>query len=581
MMRINSISLKNFKTFKNITIHCDKNFNVIIGPNNVGKSTIIEAILLWQACLKLFVQEKNNNKLHVGYKDRYLSFSELFFIRITNDSDLFYANKKSASIMLSLVINDEIFNLEFNIGKPESIKDSYFKINYKNSISDFEKFASVIFERKNHFNNSIFTYQTKPISQIIKNEPFYNHAQIIKKISLAKSNELIRNKILKSKKKNSAIVKERFEYLENKIQNVLGVNYSIKWKNDNQNDDEYVRITIKEEEKKEVEIALMGSGFLQIVEIFSTLQFINHNENCLNIILIDEPDSHIHSNLQVNLLNELLKEDNLQIFIITHNDRLIDSVMDKGNVLYINDELKELGEIFTSSIETYDFIKNELADKIISISKKDVKKYYVVTEDEKMNLIQKYFELNSFDLNDTDFISYFGCDTIGSAIAIGKYLKLINPDAIIIIHRDCDYLSDEEIEICETKVTKNNFYFLRTEGVDIESQFINSSHISYLYNTISEEKAEEFINIATNESERESLDRLLKKYALKRESGVSVLDLYFNDKARYRYGKKVLGILKSLIQKEIGSNPELISYSPWTENEMLKGILKMEKTEVE
>lgn len=580
-MRINTITLKNFKTFKKITIHCDENFNVIIGPNNIGKSTIIEAILLWQACLKLFVQEKNNNKLHVGYKDRYLSFSELFFIRITNDSDLFYSNKKSSSIMLSLSIKGEVYNLAFNIGKPESIKDSYFKINYKDSIPDFERFTAIITESQNNFINSIFTYQTKPISQIIKNEPFYNNAQILKKISLAKSNELIRNKILKSKKKNSAIVKERFEYLEEKIHNVLGVNYSIKWKNDNQNDDEYVRITIKEEDEKEVEIALMGSGFLQIVEIFSTLQFINHNENCLNIILIDEPDSHIHSNLQVNLLNELLKETNLQIFIITHNDRLIDNVANKGNVLYINNELKEFGEIFTSSVETYDFIKNELADKIISINKENLKKYYFVTEDENLDLIKKFVEINGFDLDETDFISYYGCDTIGSAIAIGKYIKIINPDAIIIIHRDCDYLSDEEIEICANKVAKNEFLFFKTEGVDIESQFVNSLHINHLYNTITVEKAEELIKIATLESERVSIDRLLKKYALKRESGADVLDLYYNNKPRYRYGKKVFGILKSLVQKEIGTNPDLLNHSPHLESGILRQILDNNLVEIQ
>lgn len=61
----------------------------------------------------------------------------------------------------------------------------------------------------------IFIYQTKPISQITLDEPFYNNAQILKKISLAKSNQLVRNKILKTQKKNSN-VNERFEILEKK-----------------------------------------------------------------------------------------------------------------------------------------------------------------------------------------------------------------------------------------------------------------------------------------------------------------------------------------------------------------------------
>lgn len=88
-MKIKSITIENFKSYKKIKINCDDKFNIIIGPNNIGKSTIVEAILLWEACLSLFIQDKSHKKLHVGYKDRYLSFKDLFFIRISNDSDIF------------------------------------------------------------------------------------------------------------------------------------------------------------------------------------------------------------------------------------------------------------------------------------------------------------------------------------------------------------------------------------------------------------------------------------------------------------------------------------------------------------
>ena len=182
-MRIKSIDLKDFKTYEKITINCDSNFNVIIGPNNIGKSTIIEAILLWEACLKLFIQQRNNKKLYIGTKDRYLSYSNLFFLRIINDSDLFYSNKKSASVSLNLEKDNITFKLKFNIGKPENIKDSYFKVNYNRSVSDFERFSKYLLENDLNFHNIFYTYQTKPISQIVKSEPFYNNGQILKKIS--------------------------------------------------------------------------------------------------------------------------------------------------------------------------------------------------------------------------------------------------------------------------------------------------------------------------------------------------------------------------------------------------------------
>ena len=560
-MRIKSIELKDFKTYENIIINCDTSFNVIIGPNNIGKSTIIEAILLWEECLKLFIQGRNNKKLYIGTKDRYLGFSSLFFLRISNDSDLFFSNKKSTSVCLNLENNNIIYSLKFNIGKPESIKDSYFKVNYKNSRLDFEKLSSFLEEKDLTYKNIFYTYQTKPISQIVKNEPFYNNGQILKKISLGKSNELIRNKILKSKTRNSQIVSEKFKYLETKLKNILETDFQIKWKNNNLIDDEYVKISIKPNNTKEVDLSLMGSGFLQILEIFSTIQFISNRMNCLNVILIDEPDSHIHSNLQVNLLNELLIEENIQVFIITHNENLIHSVTEKGSILFINEEIKKLGEVNKSSKETFDFIKNQLSAKLLAINKKPGIKNYVISEDENIQLVKSFFKIHGYKENETEYISYFGCDNIGSAVVIGNYILKLNKDANITIHRDRDYLTDEEIEIIRLKVEKNGFTFFTTIGVDIESNFINSNHINTLYPQLAIEDINNLIGEVTTETERDSLDRILKRYAIQKKSGIEILDMYHDNKERFRYGKKVFSRLKGKIQPLIGENPNFLRES--------------------
>lgn len=569
-MRIKSIQLKDFKTYEKISINCDSSFNVIIGPNNIGKSTIIEAILLWEECLKLFIQGRNNKKLYIGTKDRYLGFSNLYFLRISNDSDLFFSNKKSTSVCLNLENGDDNYSLKFNIGKPESIKDSYFKVNYKNSCSDFEKLSSFLNQENLNYTNIFYTYQTKPISQIVKNEPFYNNGQILKKISLGKSHELIRNKILKSKTRNNTVVTEKFKYLETKLKNILEADFKIKWKNNNLTDDEYVKISIKPPFTKEVDISLMGSGFLQILEIFSTLQFISNRQNCLNVILIDEPDSHIHSNLQVNLLNELLNEENIQVFIITHNENLIDSVSEKGNILFINNQIKKLGVVNKSSKETFDFIKNELSAKLLDINKKQGIKTYIITEDENIQLIKSYFQIHGYNEHETEYISYFGCDTIGSALVIGNYIQNLSPDSKIIIHRDRDYLDDETIQKIKDKVENKNFIFFTTKGVDIESNFIDSEHIHNLYPVLGVEDINNLINEATNETERDSIDRILKRYALKKESGIRLFDMYNNNKERYRYGKKVYSRLKGKIQTLIGENPNLLRETEFIINENLK-----------
>jgi len=56
---------------------------------------------------------------------------------------------------------------------------------------------------------------------------------------------------------------------------VLGTKYSIRFKNKNRTDEEYVKITVQgEAHHNELEISMMGSGFLQVAEIFSTIEYI-------------------------------------------------------------------------------------------------------------------------------------------------------------------------------------------------------------------------------------------------------------------------------------------------------------------
>lgn len=41
-MYIEKLELENFKAFKKLEYTCNENFNVIVGENNIGKSTLFE-----------------------------------------------------------------------------------------------------------------------------------------------------------------------------------------------------------------------------------------------------------------------------------------------------------------------------------------------------------------------------------------------------------------------------------------------------------------------------------------------------------------------------------------------------------
>ena len=46
-MQLYSLYLKNFRAYEDTKIVFDKDLNVIIGQNDIGKSTILEALDIW------------------------------------------------------------------------------------------------------------------------------------------------------------------------------------------------------------------------------------------------------------------------------------------------------------------------------------------------------------------------------------------------------------------------------------------------------------------------------------------------------------------------------------------------------
>lgn len=369
-MHIEKIELKNFKAFKQIEINCNERFNIIVGENNIGKSTIFEALNLWKFAYDRLIQERDKGRFYKASTNYHLPFTDLSQIRLVDDGDMFFnTSLSSTSIAVTINDGDVSFSLKIRFEKP-TIKNSYLRIFNSDNFSEFERFANHIRNKACSLKNAIFIYQTRPVSTIFRNEPFYNNAQIEKKISIGKSHDVLRNKILKTENSQARRVAERFSRLEGRLERVLKQNYQIRFKNKNRTDDEYVKITAECPMHKELEISMMGSGFLQVVEIFSTIEYIERHVDGICLILIDEPDSHIHSDLQSHLIDELKQHADSQIFVITHNDRLI-SKANEGEVYYLHQRIKELGKLASLEMKDFPKVKTGLASVLSELERHD------------------------------------------------------------------------------------------------------------------------------------------------------------------------------------------------------------------
>lgn len=281
-MKIKTITIKNFKSISSIKIECNPLFNVIIGQNNTGKTTILEAILLWKKCFDKNVQVKGK-KFYSNAKN--IRFEELVFLRITDDFDLFNIverKKADTEIELEFIVDGIEYNLGFRLTKVYNIDNAYFQISYIEK-DQFIKFETVADEYNKKLKDIIVISESKPIANITTKEPYMYKGQIVAKISKGKGFEVLRNKIISNVEKKKRI--------EAYVSNILGEDFVFIEKE--KANKEYIKLMVKND-KEVTTILSQRSGFLQITEIFSSLEYLDAK---LHILLIDEPDLHIHSSL--------------------------------------------------------------------------------------------------------------------------------------------------------------------------------------------------------------------------------------------------------------------------------------------
>ncbi|CAA6815555.1 MAG: Unknown protein [uncultured Sulfurovum sp.] len=534
-MHITKFQIKNFKSFKDITIFFNPQLNVFTGVNNSGKTTVLEAISLWSECFgKLITRaERADNYLNInrgnyklGYATTkgYFDYRSIQSVRTTKYQDIFFNldNKNKIELIMSLKNNrNENIDIGFSI---QNSSGSNYKIHLKN----YNTFNYPLFNRFfDNFPNPINIVFSSPIANLKPIEEFKTEPQIKNSIEQRSSIEVLRNRIKlldgvsypKFIEKLSYILSNKEDSIElhtdSDIIKDVEVHYDIS-------------LNAKDISKN---LTLLGSGTLQIIEILLSLY---EKPKDLNLILLDEPDSHIHRDIQKRLMKVLIDfSQNLQIFISTHNESLIRSskaeqifhlergvekeykpiIYDKPvyieNGLIPSKHLKVLQDLGNES--ALDFINALEADKLVLVEGKYDPKY-----------IQYILDKNS-DTHKTSNIAYWsfeGIDNILKHIFSYKDMfskikneKTLWEKSILIIDRD--YLTENQANKLKTQLERKlgipviiwNFY-------TIESVFLSDINV---FSTIIKEYISEttvtqqdIIDDINNEVDRISQERLLE-----------------------------------------------------------------------
>ena len=367
-MYISKITLKDFKAYADtVTIEVNKQFNVIIGENNIGKSTIFEALLLWKKCYDETLTS-NKRDFYSQSVQLYISFDELYFLRITKDEDLFYGSKRTCEIAIEFKEDDgsACYTLGFSLTKP-SIENSYIRLSRKDT-AEFLRFKDSLESQNIKLVDFLFIQQTEPVAKVLAKEPYMYPGQIKKKIEKGKSHEVLRNKIISC---DLGILTQR-------MRSVLECEFEFKTPPRTERERaEYINLLVIQNGKR-LDVGLQGSGFLQVAEIFSSIAIM---DNALNILLIDEPDSHISPRIQNNLLKCIKEIAKVQVFVISHNDNFVSEVQ-PNEVIFVNSENKGNGIINALNDVNIDALHSALGGVITGLTRLQKSKRVIFVEGE-------------------------------------------------------------------------------------------------------------------------------------------------------------------------------------------------------
>jgi len=310
LSHINTIKIENFRKIKNIELKDTKNFNILIGENNSGKTSVLESIMSFQ-------YPNDINRLILLYKIRevlknsekktwYKSFINMF------DKEV---DKKYISIGAEInnkKINIKVEGYEEHLFRlsDEDLPVSVFNGKYKLAIGSniYEKpflLREDDYEVRYKNNNLLVPIKyISPIDHYMQNIYVQN---ISKSIRLGKKQDIL--DMLKTFDKNI----EGFDLITENNSTSLYINHKV---------------------NGILPLTAYGDGVKKIITIASSII-----EATDGILLIDEIESAIHARALKSFFQWLIKtckKYNIQVFLTTHSIEAIDALLE-GGVEYISE----------------------------------------------------------------------------------------------------------------------------------------------------------------------------------------------------------------------------------------------------
>lgn len=321
---IRQVKLRYFKHFREETFDLSENI-ILAGPNNTGKTTLLQAIAIWSLALRKWLAERGPESGSRASKRTGIPITRKDFTAIPlREMNLLWNDCSTALYRVELQKDQKLGTkriLEIGVKGARSDWELTFEFTYMSSELIYVR-PSLPVESILESVKDIQVVHVPPFSGIGAEETRYDRAYQDLLIGQGKPGDILRNLILEMYEKKPeewknlcADVREIFGY------ELLSPSYG----------DrpfiicEYLQgITDKKKQKilPKLDISCAGSGFLQVLMLLGFFY-----ARPASILLLDEPDAHLHVILQKQIydqIRQVAQQRGCQLLIATHSEVLID-----------------------------------------------------------------------------------------------------------------------------------------------------------------------------------------------------------------------------------------------------------------
>lgn len=367
---ITKLVIRHFKGIEEKTYEFGK-FDLLVGRNNSGKSTILQALSIWSYSIELLKNkpQKTGNKAIQEILSNFSplpvpEFKLLWYNLRERRAKSENTSKGTTPIPIEIIVTwtkngiSYSFSISIKYQSAQAIfigpsngwkefhevKDFFPKILYVPPFSMIEPHE----QRKDIpvIRSAIGKFQP---GSVLRNVLLliYNENANTNKNSIKPEDQKRWSRFAEFFKSNFSVSlefpiydKERDEYIICKYNNEH-------WKPTGNQKLPKIKMHLSKNEKVSLDIISAGTGFHQTLILFSFLEYYKPD-----IVLFDEPDAHLHTDLQKVVLDKLKKHSNessLQCIVATHSPDFINNVHE-DEILFLKQDKSPIRQVIKGSI---------------------------------------------------------------------------------------------------------------------------------------------------------------------------------------------------------------------------------------